>query len=142
MSKKSESGMNDPDHISESLEAIFWVKIKIRNTVFPYRRRMKKKMGKYSHSRWAVRWSWWLVVGGGGVPLSPPSVPCPASPQIWTPSRWTAGETRPPRSQGTPGPAPSWPEVLANFRKLSKFSFNKIYALSLSSLQTNLRNLL
>jgi hypothetical protein len=27
MGKKSESGMNNPDHISESLETIFWVKI-------------------------------------------------------------------------------------------------------------------
>jgi hypothetical protein len=25
--KKSESGMNNPDHISEGLETIFWVKI-------------------------------------------------------------------------------------------------------------------
>ncbi len=27
MGKKSGSGMNNPDHISESLETIFWVKI-------------------------------------------------------------------------------------------------------------------
>jgi hypothetical protein len=27
MGKKSGSGMNDPDHISKSLETIFWVKI-------------------------------------------------------------------------------------------------------------------
>jgi hypothetical protein len=27
MGKKSRSGMNIPDHISESLETIFWVKI-------------------------------------------------------------------------------------------------------------------
>ncbi len=26
MSEQSESGMNNPDHISESLETIFWVK--------------------------------------------------------------------------------------------------------------------
>jgi hypothetical protein len=68
-------------------------------------------METYSRSRWAVRWSWWLVVWGGGVPLSPPSVPCRVSPRTWTPSRWTAGETRLQRSQGTPGPAPYWPEV-------------------------------
>jgi hypothetical protein len=28
MGKKSGSGMDDPDHISESLETIIWVKIK------------------------------------------------------------------------------------------------------------------
>jgi hypothetical protein len=27
MGKKSGSGMNNPDHISESLETIFWIKI-------------------------------------------------------------------------------------------------------------------
>jgi hypothetical protein len=35
MGKKSGSGMNNPDHISESLETIFWVKILIFFYAYP-----------------------------------------------------------------------------------------------------------
>jgi hypothetical protein len=55
MGKKTGSGMNNPDHISESLETIFWVKlIKLLDAdpEFGMEKKFESGMGKNSDPGW------------------------------------------------------------------------------------------